>query len=101
VRFGGTAVLVSAILGGFTGVTTTAHAEAAFCGAGSVHLMVDDKDEQIKAVAASCRPGDIIALPPGGRSGSLAAARLCDFSKSMPMVSGMLYCVMVAPRPIR
>jgi hypothetical protein len=63
--------------------------------------MSDSKDETLGKVAEACKPGDIIAIPPGGNYGSLATARLCDFSKAIPIVSGMLYCVLAAKREIR
>ncbi|WP_380070210.1 hypothetical protein [Dankookia sp. GCM10030260] len=81
--------------------TASAQGQAAFCRSSLASMMSDDDEAQIAEVARICKPGDIIGIPPGGRGGSRAVPRLCDFTKSMPVVSGMLYCVMAAPRPFR
>ncbi|GGJ25244.1 hypothetical protein GCM10011320_35780 [Neoroseomonas lacus] len=82
-------------------ITPQAQAQSAFCQRGSAPMLSDDSDAQIQEVARNCRPGDIIQIPPGGRGGTRAVARLCDFSKEMPIAGGMLFCVMIAPRQMR
>ena len=76
-------------------------AETAFCQKGSVSLMTDHAEPSLQSVAANCKVGDVIAIPPGGGGGSPPVARLCDFSKSITIAGGVMYCVLVPLRPLR
>ena len=79
-----------------------ASAQSAFCRTGSDKLMMDGKEATLDAVAATCKLGDTIAIPPGGGAAGYATfARLCDFSKAMPIVGGMLICVLGEKKELR
>jgi hypothetical protein len=92
-------ILIASML--LVNVGLPASAQSAFCKFGSQKLMTDSEEATLNAVAAACKPGDIIAMPPAGSGGEVAAARLCDFSKAMPIAGGVLVCVMVLKRELR
>jgi hypothetical protein len=71
-----------------------------YCSTATQIMLADNKEEDLNKVYLHCHPGDIIGIPPDGHDGGKTVARLCDFSKAMPLAGGLLYCVLGPKRSL-